>query len=437
MPPSYPATPPVTPAKKPAKPPRITRAVAYAAHLQPVVETDEFAAETKAAKEVSDTASTSETNAEDSTGACVDAEGGKQVSGTKNAAETKKAPVTKKKPAVKKQPVAKKDLAANNAPANKRAAALKASEASTQAESTEEDGLSEEVEATKQAPLKKMAAKKRRQAVGKASLEAMDIDSSEQAEGSQQQQVQRAKQQRQPAAGTRHATQARPSNTRGKGNSGGAFRYPDDFPSAIPLSRTRFQGHGQTLRGVQYTSSGRRSPFYLEEASDLREQLLAQVPYVFHLEREHRLANEALELAREYASTLMDQEMNRNSLINKLIEDNKIHEENGVKFSEEEKMKRSKLLQELQDSEGRLEKINKLYIKMEEMKQGLEWFATKEEEEARIADLKATAEKKKKAGKGKVKVAETDDNEEAEDADEGKGEIEGEADDEDENESED
>ncbi|MCJ1380598.1 hypothetical protein MMC17_003706 [Xylographa soralifera] len=379
------ATPPVTPAKNSAKPSRITRAVAFAAHLQAVAETDDSTAETKAAKKASDTNSTSDTtNAEDSTEACVDTQGRKQAAGAKNTASNKKAPATKKpaakkpaakKPAVKKQAPAQ-EPAATNAPANKGAATLKSGEASAQAESTEDEEPSEEVEAAKQTPLKKMPPPQGGRAV------------------------------RQPPAINRQGIQARPSNPRGGGNNEGLFLYPNDFPSAVPLSQTRFQGHGQVLPVVKYTDAGYREPFYIFELSNLREKLLTEIPCVFHQEREHRLANEALGLAREYVSALMYQEMNKNSLIRQHMDDSLAHERNGVEFSAEEKKKRSDLLEDLENPK-RLEKINELHRKMKDMERGLQYCATEAEEEARVKKLKAEAEeKKKKGGKGKGKAAE-------------------------------
>ncbi|MCJ1434516.1 hypothetical protein MMC27_003885 [Xylographa pallens] len=437
------ATPPVTPAKKPAKPARVTRAVAFAAHLQPVAEADS-AAETEAAKEASDTASASDTtNAEDSTGPCVDSQGGKQAAGPNNAASIKQAPATAtKKPAATKLSAAPVS-AAKKAPANKRATALKDSEASAQAESTEDEGPSKELEEAKKIALKGMprprggkAAKVAKAARNPAS-EAMDIDPIEETEGIQQKQTQTPKQQRQPPASNRRGIQAKSTNPRGGGNKKLEFLYPNDFPSTIPLSETRFRGYEQTLPVVEYTEEGERKPFYIYESKQLREELLMDIPHVFHQEREHRLANEALELTREYVAALMYQEMNQASLIKQHMADDAIHKKNGVKFSAEEKKKRSDLLEDLHNP-GRLARINHLHSKMKEMERGLEYFATEAEEVDRVTRLKEAEKKRKQKGqKGKGKVTETAEIDEEESGGEEIDEVESEADDEVEGEAED
>ena len=428
MPILIPATIPVTPAKKPAK--RVTRAVALSAHLQPAAED---AAETEAASDTTD--------AENSTKARVDAQGGEQIAEVKNAVSNNQASASKNlaagKPAAKKLPAARTP-AAKKAPANKRVTALKASEASSQAESTEDEGPSEEPEALGKSALKRMSGVRGERAARKPSSGAMDIDSAEEAEGSQQNQTQKPKQQRQPPASNRQGNRAGSTNPRGGGNKKLGFLYPDEFPSTVPLSKTRFRGDKEPLPVVRYTEAGEREPFYIHESKQLREELLMEIPYVFHQEREHRLANEALELTREYVTALMYQEMNRNSLIRQHMADDDIHKENGVEFSAEEKKKRSDLLEDLQHPR-RLQKINYLHSKMKEMERGLEYFATEAEEKARVDRLltekkEAEANKKRKVRKAKGKVAKTAevDEEETSEDDERTDEEKSEADDEDE-----
>ncbi|MCJ1403127.1 nucleolar and coiled-body phosphoprotein 1 [Xylographa trunciseda] len=406
------ATPPVTPSKKPARPPRITRARGIAGHLQSQTGTDESAAGIQAATGASDTASTSETtNPEDVTGARVNNKGGRQAAGAKNTGETTKTP-TIKESIVKKQPPAKKEPPVKNKLESQKAANLKADEASTDTESTEEEEEEEPV-TVKRVPPTKLPPRTKERAGGKAPLDATDIDLPKQAEGSQNQKVPGPKQLPQTSADNRKKTQAGPSNSQGGVNGQDTLSYPDDFPSLVPLSETRFQGHGRILPVVKYNKSGKRRPNYLEDINRMRDDLRWMVPYVFHLEREHRWANEALELAREYTSVLMDQEMNKNSLLTQLMEDNRIHKKNGVEFSAEEQKKRAQLLADLQKP-NRINKINDLYSKMGELKGALEYLATQDEEEFRANVLKAKAKadsKKKgeKGGKGKGKAAEIDD----------------------------
>ena len=413
------APPPVTTAKKPARASHMNRA----GHLKPVVETDS-AAETEDANEVSDTSSISDTtNAEESTGASVGARGGRQVAGAKNAAATKKAPV-------KMDRVADKAAAAKDLAAYKKASALNVSKASTQIETTEDEGPSEDLDAAKRAEYKKMLPPKTKgRATVEQSFDPMDIDSSEQAEEPRAKPAARSKQQRQPPASKRRGTQGGRINTRVADYNHLASSYPDDFPSVLPLSQTRFQGHGQRLPVVEYTNTGRRVPFFKEAARELREELLREIPYVFHQEREHRLANEALELTREYVSALMYQEMNRNTLIRQHMEDDEIHKKNGVEFSAEEKGKRSDLLEDLKNDRC-LQKINYLHHKMKQMEGGLQYFATEAEEKARAQMLKEAMEKKKNWGKGKGKAAETSEMDEEETRDQEDEEVEGQADDE-------
>ncbi|MCJ1281040.1 hypothetical protein MMC26_000358 [Xylographa opegraphella] len=431
MPHLTPATPPVTPAKKSAKPARMTRAMATVADLSPVAETDS-AVEIDAANEGSDAASTSDaTNEEDGTEACVKVKEGKQVAEVKNAAANKNVSAARKPaatgPAAKQQPAKKQPTAqgsaAKNTPANKRAAALKASEVSAQVESTEDEGPPEEFEAVKQTAPKKMPPPRGGRAGGK-STDAMDIDSSEQAEHSQQRQAQKPKQTRQPQASNRQGFQTKPSGPRGGGNDQSKSSYLDDSPSLEPLYKTRFKGHGKVLPVVEYDKAGERIPCYLDELSQLRTKLLQQIPYVFHQEREHRLANEALELTREYVSALMYQEINMDLLIEQHIGDDKMHKKHGVKLTAAEKQTRSDLLEDLKNT-GRLDKFVKVNMMIKEMERKLGYMATEDEEKARWQKLKNETETKKakKAQKGKGRTAETaetdEENIEGDEAEEG------------------
>ncbi|MCJ1292492.1 hypothetical protein MMC34_004043 [Xylographa carneopallida] len=421
MPTLIPATPPVTPAKKSAKPARMTRAVTFAAHLETAAETTSTL-EREAAREASDTASNTDTNAEDSTEACIDAQGGKQVAGAKNAGsnknifETKKTPV--RKPAAGKQSAAQKP-AAKKAPANRRAAALKVDEVSTFVESTEDEKQIEEIEVAKQSVLTKMARPPKGRALGKSLGEAMNINSSEQAEGSKQAQTQTPKSKRQPPARNRQGAQDRPFEALGDIDDELEPSHPDDLPDVRPLSQTRFQD--QRLPGVEYTDTGERIPFSIRECAELREELLKEVPAVFHQEREHRLANEALELTREYVAALVYQELNTKSLIRQHMEDDVIHKKNGVELSEAETKKRLELLEDLKNTR-RFKKILYLQNKMRQMERGLEYFATDAEEKARPKT--SVGGKNRKGSKGKIGVvrkagtgkrkAQTDDTDEEE-----------------------